>query len=63
MTVQEIAARLAEPFGSFSQVLAKWAAIQPDLTRDGQQVGAGLGAVAGMKANAAAIERARTEIK
>lgn len=30
MTPQDIAARLAEPFGSFPQVLADWAAIQPD---------------------------------
>ena len=29
MTKQDIAARLAEPFGSFPQVLADWAAVQP----------------------------------
>lgn len=32
MTGAEIAARLAEPFGSFSQVLADWGAVQPDAT-------------------------------
>ncbi|MGN3974925.1 class I adenylate-forming enzyme family protein [Tsuneonella sp. SYSU-LHT278] len=30
MTAEDISARLAEPFGSFSQVLADWAALQPD---------------------------------
>jgi acyl-CoA synthetase (AMP-forming)/AMP-acid ligase II len=30
MTAEEIASRLAAPFGSFSQVLSEWAALQPD---------------------------------
>ncbi|MCT2559978.1 acyl--CoA ligase [Tsuneonella sp. YG55] len=30
MTKQDIAARLAEPFGAFLKVLADWAAVQPD---------------------------------
>ena len=30
MTAADIAARLAEPFGSFPQVLADWAAVHPD---------------------------------
>ena len=30
MTSADIAARLAEPFGSFSQVLSDWAALQPE---------------------------------
>ena len=30
MTPEDIAARLGEPFGSFPQVLADWAAVQPD---------------------------------
>ena len=30
MTAEEIAARLAAPFGSFSRVLSEWAALQPD---------------------------------
>ena len=30
MSPQDIAARLAEPFGNFPQVIADWAAVQPD---------------------------------
>ena len=30
MTGEDLVARLAEPFGSFPQVLADWAALQPD---------------------------------
>ena len=30
VTAQDIAARVAEPFGAFPQVLADWAAVQPD---------------------------------
>jgi len=39
MTATDIAARLAEPFGSFPQVLSDWAALQPDEIALRDQVG------------------------